>query len=395
MRSRARGPACCDSRCTQTLFHDCGTPSSCSRGETYWTANTDDVEIDAEQIEREIGISLPGEPTGDEEKQEYQGKSQDELIELLLRAKVSEWFFIDSFTSVMLIECVQIALGGKIPSPAPAPVGAEEKQHPEAFNQVPVPAPKYDYLKYQLPESRKASGNAGTGLGIAAPANDGWGGGQPENNNNNSGGGWDSGGGASGWDGAKNDAAAASGDNAANQQVPQPQGGGGGGGQGWDSVPMPMPQGQAPQGGTGGQGWDSQLVLPPQDQLPQRGGATGEQGWETQHPSNLTPAPPGGWTSGAAPTSGQGLVQHGGSGTWFQQPQTQSQTQARPQNDGWGASSGPDEATSKTANGWQSSSQQQQQQQNQNQNQNTNQNADGNAGGGGGLEGAAPASGSW
>ena len=41
-----------------------------------------------EQIERELGIAIKCEPTGDEEKRKLADKTQDELIELLVRAQV-------------------------------------------------------------------------------------------------------------------------------------------------------------------------------------------------------------------------------------------------------------------------------------------------------------------
>jgi hypothetical protein len=41
-----------------------------------------------EEIEREIGIKIEFEPTGDEEKRKFTDKTQDELIELLIRAQV-------------------------------------------------------------------------------------------------------------------------------------------------------------------------------------------------------------------------------------------------------------------------------------------------------------------
>jgi hypothetical protein len=41
-----------------------------------------------EQIERELGIVIECEPTGDEKKRKFTDKTQDELIELLVRAQV-------------------------------------------------------------------------------------------------------------------------------------------------------------------------------------------------------------------------------------------------------------------------------------------------------------------
>lgn len=41
-----------------------------------------------EQIERELGIMIECEPTGDEERRKFTDKTQDELIELLIRAQV-------------------------------------------------------------------------------------------------------------------------------------------------------------------------------------------------------------------------------------------------------------------------------------------------------------------
>jgi hypothetical protein len=47
-----------------------------------------DADDATEQIEREIGIVIECEPTGDEEKRKFTDKTQDELIELLIRAQV-------------------------------------------------------------------------------------------------------------------------------------------------------------------------------------------------------------------------------------------------------------------------------------------------------------------
>ena len=44
---------------------------------------------ETEQIEREIGIKIECELTDDEEKMKFTDKTQDELIELLIRAQVS------------------------------------------------------------------------------------------------------------------------------------------------------------------------------------------------------------------------------------------------------------------------------------------------------------------
>ncbi len=43
----------------------------------------------AEQIEREIGIPIQHEPSGNEEKRKFTEKTHDELIELLLAAQVT------------------------------------------------------------------------------------------------------------------------------------------------------------------------------------------------------------------------------------------------------------------------------------------------------------------
>jgi hypothetical protein len=41
-----------------------------------------------EEIERQLGIKIEFEPTGGEEKRKFTDKTQDELIELLIRAQV-------------------------------------------------------------------------------------------------------------------------------------------------------------------------------------------------------------------------------------------------------------------------------------------------------------------
>jgi hypothetical protein len=41
-----------------------------------------------EEIEREIGVKIESEPTGDEERRKFMNKTKDELIELLIRAQV-------------------------------------------------------------------------------------------------------------------------------------------------------------------------------------------------------------------------------------------------------------------------------------------------------------------
>lgn len=41
-----------------------------------------------EEIEREIGIKIEFEPRGDEGKRKFTNKTQEELIELLIRAQV-------------------------------------------------------------------------------------------------------------------------------------------------------------------------------------------------------------------------------------------------------------------------------------------------------------------
>lgn len=75
-------------------LHDCGTPpneecwpdSDTQSNRTYWS-EADDT-WDAEQIERAIGIKIEDEPTGDEEKRKLQEMDKNEIIDMLLRAKV-------------------------------------------------------------------------------------------------------------------------------------------------------------------------------------------------------------------------------------------------------------------------------------------------------------------
>jgi len=53
-----------------------------------WETDANDECGLIEEIEREIGIKIEFEPTGDEGKRKFMDKTQDELIELLIRAQV-------------------------------------------------------------------------------------------------------------------------------------------------------------------------------------------------------------------------------------------------------------------------------------------------------------------
>ena len=72
---------CWHVRCNVTWLHDC-----CSKLESKTYAN-DGCGL-TEEIEREIGIKIESEPKGDGEKRKFMDKTQDELIELLVRAQV-------------------------------------------------------------------------------------------------------------------------------------------------------------------------------------------------------------------------------------------------------------------------------------------------------------------
>ena len=97
-----------------------------------------------EQIQQLLGIQIPCEPSGDEGKRLFMDKSQEELIDMLIRAKE--------------------VLGGKLPSPPPAPPpgleGVGSASGAEVFVPAPVPAPEERwYLKYSIPPGRYASAN--------------------------------------------------------------------------------------------------------------------------------------------------------------------------------------------------------------------------------------------
>ena len=62
-------------------LHDCGSMPE-------WETDANDECGLIEEIEREIGIKIEFEPTGDEGKRKFTDKTQDELIELLIRAQV-------------------------------------------------------------------------------------------------------------------------------------------------------------------------------------------------------------------------------------------------------------------------------------------------------------------
>ncbi len=91
---RTRRPDCFNGRCTRIYLYDCGTPAeddccseSCARSNrTYWS-EADDT-WDAEQIEKAIGIKIGNELTEEEEKRKLQEMDKDEIIDMLLKAKV-------------------------------------------------------------------------------------------------------------------------------------------------------------------------------------------------------------------------------------------------------------------------------------------------------------------
>ena len=145
------------------------------------------------QLRTELNVNLETEPSGNQEVQELQNMNKEELIQMFLRAKG--------------------ALGGKIPSPPPV---EEPKDHTKTPGPVPVEAPCYAFLDYQLPLGRGVAPNNDT-AGNAAPANGGdWGASAADNTNgakadaswetNNSG---NNTGGNSGWDGGGNSGGAA------------------------------------------------------------------------------------------------------------------------------------------------------------------------------------------
>lgn len=72
---------CWHVRCNVTWLHDCGSMPE-------WETDANDECGLTEEIEREIGIKIEFEPTGDEGKRKFTDKTQDELIELLIRAQV-------------------------------------------------------------------------------------------------------------------------------------------------------------------------------------------------------------------------------------------------------------------------------------------------------------------
>lgn len=127
-----------------------------------------------EQLKREIGVDISGEPTGDEEVNALENLDRAELIQMVLRAKG--------------------ALGGAIPEPAPrqTPVFSND------FQQMPVPAPDMSYLHYNLPPMRNVSNNAGLGIRYSS-STQGTGGASNQNNNQQNN--WDNGGGGGdqGW----------------------------------------------------------------------------------------------------------------------------------------------------------------------------------------------------
>ena len=140
------------------------------------------------QLRTELNINLETEPSGNQEVQELQNMNKEELIQMFLRAKG--------------------ALGGKIPSPPPV---EEPKDHTKTPGPVPVEAPCYAFLDYQLPLGRGVAPNNDT-TGNAGPTNGGdWGAPAADNTNgakadaswetNNSG---NNTGGNSGWDGGGN-----------------------------------------------------------------------------------------------------------------------------------------------------------------------------------------------
>ncbi|KAK6369328.1 hypothetical protein LTS17_009670 [Exophiala oligosperma] len=138
-----------------------------------------------EQIKAETGIVVSLDPSPDTNRNALEGKSKDELIELVLRAKG--------------------ALGGDIPDqPPPKPVPAPAV--PAPFEQVPIAPPQHPFPTYYLPAFRRPSVQASssgakptgtTNITAAAAADQGWGSGNTSNaaeqQNNN----WQQGGEAS------------------------------------------------------------------------------------------------------------------------------------------------------------------------------------------------------
>ena len=108
-----------------------------------------------EQIENETGIKVEDEPTGDEEKRKLQVMDKDEIIEMLLRAK--------------------IALGASnVTAPAPT-LSPIPNEYTSSVGTSAVPAPAYNFLHYSVPKARtnsrvppSAIGNVG--LGVTMPA---------------------------------------------------------------------------------------------------------------------------------------------------------------------------------------------------------------------------------
>ncbi len=136
----------------------------------YWSDA--DHTCDAEQIEKEIGIKIEDEPTGDEEKRKLQVMDKDEIIEMLLRAKVCKP--PTSSTIVLRANSAtnQIALGGKVPSPPQIPLKPDQYSSNIVVSTA-IPAPAYNFLGYNFPAARSAKKvppqGDNAGLGVLIP----------------------------------------------------------------------------------------------------------------------------------------------------------------------------------------------------------------------------------
>lgn len=137
-----------------------------------------------EQIKTETGIDVSSDPTPDTDRNALEGKSKDELIELVLRAKG--------------------ALGGNIPDQPPPKSVAPVVSAP--LDQVPIAAPQHAFSTYYLPAFRRPSveaSSSGAKPSDPAATDQGWGSGTAsgaaaaqQTNNSNS---WQEGGEATGW----------------------------------------------------------------------------------------------------------------------------------------------------------------------------------------------------
>jgi hypothetical protein len=112
-----------------------------------------------DQVEKETGIQIIAEPTGDEETNALENLNKEELIQMLIRAKG--------------------ALGGTIPDAAPRTAS----QPVNDFQPLNIPAPIFDFLEYTLPPGRNTT-NAGLGIRMSTAGGGGGDGGSGGNNNN-------------------------------------------------------------------------------------------------------------------------------------------------------------------------------------------------------------------